>query len=128
MYMIWFVWVLWPINRCRLFNAKSDLYTHTHTHTHIYIYIYIIWLGWVGFYGISTIVSYLMPNPIYTYFIMLSSCRASSTDIPDPLSPLFPIVHRPWQVFRSSSRILTELLYECSTWPSCFCSAIYRGP
>ena len=25
-----------------------------------------IWLGWVGFYGISTIVGYLMPNPLYT--------------------------------------------------------------
>ena len=25
-----------------------------------------------------------------------SSCRAGSTDIPDPLSPLFPIVHRLW--------------------------------
>ena len=24
-----------------------------------------------------------------------SSCRAGSTDIPDPLSPLLPIVHRP---------------------------------
>ena len=24
-----------------------------------------------------------------------SSCRAGSTDIPDPLSPLFPIVYRP---------------------------------
>ena len=29
-----------------------------------------------------------------------SSCRASSMDIPDPLSPLFPIVHRLRQVFR----------------------------
>ena len=28
-----------------------------------------------------------------------SSCRAGSTDIPDPLSPLFPIVHRLRQVF-----------------------------
>ena len=26
-----------------------------------------IWLGWVWFYGISTIVGYLMPNPLYTY-------------------------------------------------------------
>ena len=25
-----------------------------------------IWLGWVGFYGISTIVAYLKPNPNYT--------------------------------------------------------------
>ena len=45
-----------------------------------------------------------------------SSCRATSTDIPDPLSPLFPIVHR----FRATSRILTELLYVFSSWSSCF--------
>ena len=30
-----------------------------------------------------------------------SSCRAASTDIPDPLLPLLPIVHRLWQVFRA---------------------------
>ena len=36
-----------------------------------------------------------------------SSYRAGSTDIPDPLSPLFPIVHRLRQVFWTTSRILT---------------------
>ena len=36
-----------------------------------------------------------------------SSCCAASMDIPDPLSPLLPIVHRFWQVFRATSRILT---------------------
>ena len=29
------------------------------------------------------------------------SCRVASTDIPDPLSPFHPIVHRFWQVLRS---------------------------
>ena len=37
-------------------------------HTYIYIYIY-IWFGWVGCYGLSTIVGYLMPNPLYTYIL-----------------------------------------------------------
>ena len=36
-----------------------------------------------------------------------SSYRAGSTDIPDPLSPLLPIVYRPRQVFRSTSCIPT---------------------
>ena len=36
-----------------------------------------------------------------------SSCRAASTDITDPLSPLLPIIHRLWLVFRTTSRILT---------------------
>ena len=36
-----------------------------------------------------------------------SSYHAASTDIPDPLTPLLPIIHRFWQVFRATSRILT---------------------
>ena len=36
-----------------------------------------------------------------------SSYRAGSTDIPDPLSPFLPIVHRPRQVFRTTTCILT---------------------
>ena len=38
---------------------------------------------------------------------MSSSCRAVSTDILDPLSLLLLIVHRLWQVFMATSRILT---------------------
>ena len=33
---------------------------------------------------------------IYMMISSSSSCRAASTDIPDPLSPLLPIVHRLW--------------------------------
>ena len=36
-----------------------------------------------------------------------SSCRAASTDIPDPLSPLLPITHRLRQVFKVTSCVLT---------------------
>ena len=36
-----------------------------------------------------------------------SSCRAASTDIPDPLSPHLPIIHRLWLVLRVTSRIIT---------------------
>ena len=32
-------------------------------------YIRYIECGWVGFYGVSTIVGYLMPNPLYTYIL-----------------------------------------------------------
>ena len=42
-----------------LFKAKSSLY----------IYIKYIWFGLVRFYGISTIVGYLMQNPLYTYIL-----------------------------------------------------------
>ena len=51
------------------------------------------------------------PYYIYIYIYISSSYRAASTDIPDPLSPLLPIIHRFWQVFRATSRILTQLLY-----------------
>ena len=39
--------------------------------------------------------------------LISSSCRAAFTDIPDPLSPLLPIVHHLWLVFRATSRIPT---------------------
>ena len=52
-------WVLWHINHCRLFNAKFSLYK----------YIEYIWFGLVRFYGILTIVGYLMPNPLHTYVL-----------------------------------------------------------
>ena len=92
----------------------------------IYIYIYIL-----------PYILYLLP---YIFYICIychkylytssssSSGRAASTDIPDPLSPLLPIVHRFWQVFKATSRILTELLYVCSSWSSCSCSATWGGP
>ena len=56
-----------------------------------------------------------------------SSCRAASTDIPDPLLPLLPIVHCFWQVLRATSRMLTELLYVGLSWLPCFCSAMWGG-
>ena len=49
---------------CKLFNAKPSLY----------ICIKDIGFALVGFYGISTIVGYLMPNSlIYIYIYILSS-------------------------------------------------------
>ena len=57
--MVWFAFLLLYINPCRLFNAKSSLY----------IYIKYILFGFVWFYGIPTIVGYLMPNPLYTYIL-----------------------------------------------------------
>ena len=57
--MIWLGCVLLHINHCRLFNAKSS----------VYIYIKYIGFGLVGFYGISTIVGYLMSNHLYTYIL-----------------------------------------------------------
>ena len=57
MYRTWLGWILWHINHCRLFNTKYSLYIHIKN----------IGFGLAWFYGISTIVSYLMPNSLYTY-------------------------------------------------------------
>ena len=58
-YMVWFGLVLWHINQYRLFNAKSCLF----------IYIKYIGFSLVWFYGISIIVDYSMPIPVYTYIL-----------------------------------------------------------
>ena len=50
-FMIYYYW--------RLFNAKSFLYT----------YIKYIGFGLIRFYGMSSIVGYLMPNRLYTLYI-----------------------------------------------------------
>ena len=63
--MILFGFVLWHINHCRLFNAKSFLNIH----------IKFIWFGLVWFYGISTTIGYLNPNSfiyIYIYIYIYS--------------------------------------------------------
>ena len=48
-----------------------------------------------------------MTDDRHYHVTYISSCRAAGTDMPDPLSPLLPIVHRLWQVFRAKPRILT---------------------
>ena len=35
--------------------------------SYTYIYIKYIWFGLVWFYGISTLIDYLIPNPVYIY-------------------------------------------------------------
>ena len=57
--MTGFGWVLCHIKLCKLFDAKYC----------ICIYIKYIRLCLVGFYGISNIVGYLMPNFAYIYII-----------------------------------------------------------
>ena len=80
------------------------VYTHTYTHTHTYIYISI--------YICLTLSRHLLTTKTILLFLkdgfgIHHSFIMSRTDIPDPFSPLLPIVHRLWQVFRATSRILT---------------------
>ena len=108
-------------------------------HIYIYIYIYVcvclfitdrfLCLYYIELdYFFQSIIHTFIYSFIYLYISSSISCRAPSTDIPDTLSPLYPILHRLSQVFRATSRILTQLLYVCSNWLSCFSSAISGGP
>ena len=47
-----------------------------------------IWFGLVGFYGISTILGYLMLNPLYTYILNIYICKHSQTSL---MSSLYPV-------------------------------------
>ena len=64
----------------------------------------------------------------HTQISSSSSCRAASADIPDPLSPFLPIIHRLRQVFRVTSCVLTQLLYVSPCWSSHSCTSICGGP
>ena len=86
-YMVWLGGIVWLINHCELVNVKSSLYIYIYIYIYIYdlvwfayqpcwlfndipsLYIYIKYIGFglVWFYGISTIVGYLMPYPVFTY-------------------------------------------------------------
>ena len=47
---------------------------------------------------------------------------------PWPSLAILPIVHYIWQVLRATFRIGTELLYVGSSFSSCLCSAMWKGP
>ena len=57
-----------------------------------------------------------------------SSCRATSTDLPDPFPAAFSIVQCFRPVFKASSCIGTEQLYVGSRLSSCLCPSMRRGP
>ena len=81
--MIWFGWLLWHINHCRLFNAKSSYTLILNIYNSVWLdfngistiigyplHTYILnmhYLFWLEFYVISTFHGYLLFNPLYTY-------------------------------------------------------------
>ena len=74
-------------------------------------------------------------HPLSSSFYTVSSSssssspsRAISMGISDPLSLPLPTVHCFWQVLKATSCIGTELLYVGSSWTSCLCSSMWRGP
>ena len=69
-------------------NLTKQIYTLHRTNTHVTI------TNQEKHIIVKKLPKYTLPN-IYIYISSSSSYRAGSTDIPDPLSPLLPIVHRP---------------------------------
>ncbi len=51
------------------FYGISTIVGHLIPNPFLYIYIKYIGFGFVWVYGISTIVGYLIPNPFYTYIL-----------------------------------------------------------
>ena len=65
---------------------------------------------------------------IYVYIYICISCRAAGTHLPEPPSPPVSIIHRSQEVFKAKFRIGIELSYIGSSWSSCLCSSMWRGP
>ena len=57
------------------YNKDAVIYFYNKNfHIHIsFLYFGLVWFGLVEFYGISTIVGYLMPNPIFTFRLNLQN-------------------------------------------------------
>ena len=70
--MIWFGWLLWHINHCRLFNAESSSYIYIKYIGFGLVSLDLVSLDLVWFYGISTIVGYLIPDPFLFQAIQFS--------------------------------------------------------
>ena len=58
---------------------------------------FMVKISLLPFSGCQSDISFLVCDILFrvNYGLVYSSYRAGSTDIPDPLSPLLPIVHRP---------------------------------
>ena len=87
------------IDKCVYIYICIKLFYTTHRYIYIYIYIY-----------------------YHHHHHVMPPTWISLT-----LSPLHPIVHRFWQILRTTSRILTELLYEGLSWSPCLCSTMWGG-
>ena len=59
--------------------------------------------------------------------IYISSCRATSMDLPEPLQQPVSIIHRSQLVFNATPCIGTEMLHIGSSWSSCLCSSMWSG-
>ena len=95
---------------CVYIQINMYLYKYVYLCVYIYIYIYVCVCIYVYIYIYMCIYIYIYVcvfMGIYIYMdscvYISSSCHAASTDIPNPLSLLLPIIHHLRQVFRVHS-------------------------
>ena len=68
--MIPFFWQHWhDIHALEFYVCTINKSAHTETYWRNLVYTKDIWFDLVWFYGLSTIVGYLMPNPLYPYIL-----------------------------------------------------------
>ena len=96
-FLFWLGWVLRHINHCMLFNAKFSFY----------IYIIYIGFGLIGFYSISTIVGYLMPNPLDTCILNIYKICKHMLEITFLNKP---DIFQWFQVFQYNNHNLTSVI------------------
>ena len=107
--------IICSVNHIHIICSVDFIYQD---YLNLIFYFWIFYWSWLeffpysGFIGLNNILHIYIYNIYLAPFIIIissssSSCYATSTDISDPISPLLPIVHRLWQVFRTTSRILT---------------------
>ena len=141
--------LLWP--HWRFFSMQILRQTSIHYQYHDILFlvcygsIYVLVCIQCLYYFLLQMLSVQVTGQFYLKSSSSSSssswCRAASTDIPDHLSPLLPIIHR----LGSSSGLHPESSHSCcpmyvmyicvcvcvcvySSWSSCFCLAICGGP
>ena len=99
---------------CVCAHTHARAFVHVCVCVCVFVYIYIYTYISVGIWG--------------SFCVRSSACYAAGTDIPDPLSWSVSIIHRSRYVFKATSCIGTELLYIGSSWSSCICSSMWKGP
>ena len=93
----------WTIGRSGERGSEISVLAARHSDDDDYVYIFVYKTRKLEIVFQNKFISVLLAEQISSSL----SYRVGSTDIPDPLSPLLPIVHHPRQVFRTASRILT---------------------
>ena len=117
------IWRCSKMLKIKSFFGHPSTNIHTYAHTYIHIYECTLLRQSRRYLKISLYEFFFHYGVQYRLHHVTPSVQISMT-----LSPPFSIVHCFRPVFRTISRIGTELLYVGSRGSSCLCSSMWRGP